>query len=56
MRLCHRKWLRLFSLKFQRNNRQNTLAVDSAKGKTGEKAAFSPRCEMKQLHTMAEPS
>ena len=43
-RLYHRKWLMLFSLKFQRNNRQNTLAVNSAKGKTGEKTAFSPRC------------
>ena len=43
-RLCPRKWLMLFSLKFQRDNRQNNLAVDSAKGKTGEKAAFSPRC------------
>ena len=29
------------SLKVQRNNRQNTLAVDSAKGKTGKKAVFS---------------
>jgi len=28
----------VFSLKFKRNNRQNTLAVDSAKGKAGEKA------------------
>ena len=26
----------LFSLKFQRNNQQNALAIDSAKGKTGE--------------------
>lgn len=34
-RLCYRKWLMLFSLKFQRDNRQNTLAVDPAKGKTG---------------------
>ena len=35
--LRHRKWLMLFSLKFQRNNRKNTLTEDSAKGKTGEK-------------------
>ena len=34
----------LFSLKFQRNNRQNALATDSADGKT-EKAVCSPRCE-----------
>ena len=34
---CHGKWLMLFSLKFQRNNRQNALAVDSVNGKTGEK-------------------
>ena len=34
-RLCYRKWLMLFSLKFQRDNRQNALAVDPAKGKTG---------------------
>ena len=33
--LCHRKWLMLFSSKFQRNNQQNALAVDPAKGKTG---------------------
>ena len=38
--LCHRKRLMLFSLKFQRNNRQNTLAKDSAKGKTGEKGCI----------------
>ena len=36
-RLCYRKWLMLFSLKLQRDNRQNALAKDSAKGKTGEK-------------------
>ena len=27
-----------------RNNRQNALAVDPAKGKTGKKAVFSPYC------------
>ena len=36
MRLCHRKWLRLFFLKFQRNNQKNALAIGFAKGKTGE--------------------
>ena len=33
-----------FSLKLQRNNRQNALAVDSAKGKTGKKAVFWLHC------------
>ncbi|WP_337431353.1 hypothetical protein, partial [Bilophila sp.] len=55
-RLCHRKWLMFFSLKFQRNNRQNTLALYSAKKKTGEKRLYFHRTiEMKQLHTMIEP-
>ena len=41
-RLCPRKWLMLFSLKFQRNNRQNALAMDSAKRENPEKkSAFS---------------
>ncbi|WP_337432303.1 hypothetical protein [Bilophila sp.] len=43
-RPCHRKWLMLFSLKFQKNNQQNASAIDSAKGKT-EKTAFSLCCE-----------
>ena len=30
-----------FSMTFQGNNQQNALAVDPAKGKTGEKAVFS---------------
>ncbi len=34
----------LFSLKRQRHNRQNTLAVDPAEGKTGKKLYFSPYC------------
>ena len=38
--LCYRKWLMLFSLKLQRDNRQNALAVDPAKGKTGEKGCI----------------
>ncbi|MBS6141712.1 MAG: hypothetical protein KH745_03810, partial [Bilophila sp.] len=29
-----------FSLKFQRNNQQNALALDSAKGKTGKRLYF----------------
>ena len=39
-RLCYRKWLMLFSLKLQRDNRQNVLAVAPAKGKTGEKGCI----------------
>ena len=34
----------LFSLKLQRDNRKNALAVDPAKGKTGKKLYFSPHC------------
>ena len=37
--LCYRKWLMLFSLKVQ-DNRKNVLAVDPAKGKTGEKGCI----------------
>ena len=33
-----------FSLKFQRNNRQNTLAGDSTREKLEKKAVFSPCC------------
>ena len=32
----------LFFLKLQRDNWENTLAVDPAKGKTGKKLYFSP--------------
>ena len=39
-RLCPRKWLVLFSLKFQRNNQKNASTMDSAKGKTGEKGCL----------------
>ena len=39
-RLCSREWLMLFSLKLQRDNRKNALAVAPAKGKTGKKALF----------------
>jgi len=39
-RLCYRKWLMLFSLKFQRDNRKNALAVAPAKGKIGEKGCI----------------
>ena len=54
-RLCYRKWLMLFSLKLQRDNRKNALAVDPAKGKTGKKAVFFIRTvEMKQPHTIPE--
>ncbi len=40
-----------FSLKFQRDNRQNALALYSAKKKTGEKRLYFHRTiEMKQPH------
>ena len=38
--LCPRKWLMLFSLKFQRNNQQNALAMDSTEGKAEEKGCI----------------
>ena len=44
LRLCYRKWLILFSLKLQRDNRKNALAVDPAEGKTGKRLYFSPDC------------
>ena len=34
-----------FPLKLQRDNRQNALAVDPAKGKTRKKLYFSSHCE-----------
>ncbi len=34
----------LFSLKFQRNDQQNTLAKDSVNGKPDKKAVFSSCC------------
>ena len=40
----------LFSLKFQRDNRKNALAVDSAKGKTGKSLYFHHAVEIKQPH------
>ena len=44
-RLCYRKWLILFSLKFQRDNQQNALAVwIPPRGKPEKKAVFSPHC------------
>ena len=44
-----------FSLKFQRN-KQHALAGDSAKGKAGKKAVFSPCGEDEATTYMAEPS
>ena len=38
--LCHRKRLMPFSLKFQRDNRKNALAVDPTKAKNRKKALF----------------
>ena len=46
----------VFSLRLQRDNRQNALAVAPAKGKTGEKGCiFHRTVEMKQPHTMTQP-
>lgn len=53
--LCHRKWLMLFSLKFQRTNRQNALAIGSAKGKAGKKLYVDSAVAMKRAHAMTEP-
>ena len=47
----------LFSLKFHRDNRQNALALYSAKRKNEEKRLYFHRAiEMKQPHTMTEPN
>ena len=45
----------IFSLKFQRDHRQNALAVDLVKGKTGKKLYFHRTVKMKQPHTLTEP-
>ena len=53
---CVIKTVDAFSLKLQRDNRQNALAVDPAKGKNGEKGCiFHRTVEMKQPHTMTQP-
>ena len=45
-----------FFLKFQMDKRKNALAVDPAKGKTGEKGCtFHLTVEMKQPQTITEP-
>ena len=51
-RLCYRKWLMLFSLKFQKDNRKNILTVDPAKGK---KSAFPPCCGDETTTYLTEP-
>jgi len=45
----------LFPLKPQGNNRQNALAVDPAKGKTGKRLYFHRTVEMKQPHAITGP-
>ncbi len=42
----------LFSLKLQRDNRKNTLAVAPAKGKTGEKGCIFHRTAEKKNHKL----
>ena len=54
-RLCHRKWLMLFSLKLQKDNRQNALAVYPAEGKPEKRPYFHRAVEMKQPHAMTGP-
>ena len=44
-----------FFLKLQRDNRQNPLAVDPAKGKIRKRLYFHSTVEMKQPHTLTEP-
>ena len=45
-----------FSLKLQRDNRKNALAVDPAKGKNWKKGCiFHRTVELKQPHTITEP-
>ena len=39
-----KKWLMLYSLKFQRDNRKNALAVDPARGKLEKRLYFSLHC------------
>ena len=51
-RLCYRKWLTLFSLKFQRDNRKNVLAVIPPRGKPEKGCIFHRTVEMKQPHTI----
>ena len=51
-RLCYRKWLMLFSLKLQKDNRKNVLTVDPAKGK---KPAFPPCCGDETTTYYTEP-
>ena len=45
----------LFSLKLQRNNRQNALAVVPAKGKTWKRLYFNSVIKTKQPNTITEP-
>ena len=44
-----------FPLKLQRDNRQNALAVDPAKGKTRKKLYFSSHCGDETI-TITEPN
>ena len=44
-----------FSLKFHRDNRQNALALYSAKRKTEKRLYFHSTVEMKQPQTITEP-
>lgn len=52
--LCHRKWLMLFSLKFQKNNRRNAPAMYSADEKLEKKAVFHHYRD-EQTQALTEP-
>ena len=55
--LCHKKWSILFSLKLQRNNQQNALAIKPVNGTTEEKTVCSHHTvEMKQPRPLTGPS
>ena len=53
-RPCYRKWLTLFSLKFQRDNRKKRLGRRSRQGENRKKACIFHRAvEMKQPDTIS---
>ena len=54
--LCHRKWLTLFSLKFQRITRKIPYPQLPPRGKPEKRLYFPPHCgDGKQPHTITEP-
>ncbi len=53
--LCHRKWLMLFSLKFQKNNRRNAQPWIPSMKKLKKVYIFHYIIEMKQTQALTEP-